>query len=84
MEIQYKDGLLFTSIQIHFHGCAKLIDNIFVATGAVSTIMSPDVVNDIEIIAELKHSLDSFFGIGGTLHNCFSKNVNTIAIGQAH
>ncbi len=34
MQIEFKDGLLFASIQISFRGSAKVIENIVIDTGA--------------------------------------------------
>lgn len=34
MDIKYRDGLLFTEINLTYHGKSKLIDNIVVDTGA--------------------------------------------------
>lgn len=84
MEICFRDGLLFTSIHITFRGCSKVIENVVIDTGAAETIISPDAVEEIGIIAELDDSVNSFYGVGGSLHNFFSKNVNEIAFGDSN
>lgn len=83
MNIQLKDGLLFTSIEISYNGISKVVDNVVVDTGAAETIISPDVVEDIGIIAELGDNVNSFYGVGGSLHNFFSKKVDEINIEKA-
>jgi predicted aspartyl protease len=44
MEIKFKDGLIFTSIELSFRGSSKVIENVVIDTGAAETIISPDVV----------------------------------------
>jgi predicted aspartyl protease len=84
MNIEFKEGLLFTSIQISYRGSTKLIENIVIVidTGAAETIISPDAVEDIGIYAELEDSVNSFYGIGGSLHNYFSKNRVQVELGN--
>ena len=82
MNMKFQDGLLFTSIQISFRGRTKVIENIVIDTGAAETIISPDAVEDIGIFAELEDSVNSFYGVGGSLHNFFSKNVEKVQLGE--
>lgn len=83
MNMKFQDGLLFTSIQISFRGSTKVIENIVIDTGAAETIISPDAVEDIGIFAELEDSVNSFYGVGGSLHNFFTKNVVKVKLGEA-
>lgn len=80
--LEYRDGLLFTSMEIFFRGKSIVIDNIVVDTGAAETIISPDVVEEIDIFAELDDYVHSFYGVGGSLHNFFSKQVEEINLGS--
>ena len=82
MNMNFQDGLLFTSIQISFRGSTNVIENVVIDTGAAETIISPDAVEDIGIFAELEDSVNSFYGVGGSLHNFFSKNVEKIKLGE--
>lgn len=82
MNMKFQDGLLFTSIQISFRGSTKVIENIVIDTGAAETIISPDAVEDIGIFAELEDSVNSFYGVGGSLHNFFTKNVVKVKLGE--
>lgn len=52
MKLEFRDGLIFTSIHINYRGSVKEIKNIVVDTGAAETIISPDIVEDIGTIAE--------------------------------
>jgi hypothetical protein len=80
MNIQMRNGLLFTSIKLTYKGLSKVIENIVIDTGAAETIISPDIVEEIGIIAESKDTVSSFYGVGGSLHNFFSKRVDKIDI----
>jgi predicted aspartyl protease len=47
INITFRDGLLFTSMEIFFRGKSIVIDNIVIDTGAAETILSPDIVEEI-------------------------------------
>lgn len=81
MKMEFRGGLLFTSVQISFRGNTKVVENIVVDTGAAESIISPDVLEDIGIFAELEDSVNSFYGVGGSLHNFFSKKIDEIELG---
>ncbi len=80
MDIKLCDGLLYTAITISYRGIEKKIDNIVIDTGAAETIISPDIVEDMGIIVEESDSVNSFYGVGGSLHNFFSKQIEDITI----
>lgn len=80
MRIHLEKGLLFTSIEISYKGISKVVENVVIDTGAAETIISPDIVEDIGIIAELNDTVNSFYGVGGSIHNFFSKKVDEINI----
>lgn len=80
MKMEYRDGLIFTEIKLNFRGKTKIIENVVIDTGAAETIISPDVVNDLDIYAELNDKVNSFYGVGGSLHNFFSKNVDILGM----
>ncbi len=80
MELLYRNGLLFLSLKIVYKGKEKVIENIVVDTGASETIISPDVVEDIKINAELDDNIGSYYGVGGSIHNFFTKKIDEIII----
>jgi hypothetical protein len=55
MNIEYREGLIFTSLH----------------------------ADNIGIIAEPDDSVNSYYGVGGSLHNFFSKKVDKICFGEA-
>ncbi|UOF90599.1 aspartyl protease family protein [Fodinisporobacter ferrooxydans] len=60
------------------------IENIVIDTGAAETILSPDAVEEIGIFAELDDYVHSFYGIGGSLHNFYSKQVDGVNLGSVN
>ena len=79
MDIEYRDGLLFTSIEISFHGKTKNINNIVIDTGASDTLISQDCVDDIGIMVTNEDEIVMSYGIGGKEH-AFVKKVDSIKI----
>lgn len=80
MKLEYKHGLLFTSINIAYNGKTKKLDNVVIDTGAAESMISPECVEDIGIYAELGDKIISFYGVGGTLHNAYEKKVDMVEI----
>jgi len=84
VNIEFRDGLLFTSMKILFRGNSMVIENVVIDTGAAETILSPDAVEEIGIFAELEDVVHSFYGVGGSLHNFFSKQIDRIHLGTVN
>lgn len=82
MKLEFRDGLIFTSIHITYKGIIKEINNIVIDTGAAETIISPDIVEDIGIIAEGNDEINSFYGVGGSMHYFFSKEIDIVSLGE--
>ncbi|ANS75283.1 aspartyl protease [Paenibacillus yonginensis] len=81
MQIEYRDGLLFTSIKIRFKGREKQIENIVIDTGASHTLISQDEVDDIGIRVSMEDEIITSYGIGGKEH-AFVKKVDSIELGE--
>ncbi|WP_282936870.1 retropepsin-like aspartic protease [Paenibacillus sp. RC67] len=81
MKFEYRDGLLFTSIQISYKGMMKTIDNIVIDTGASHTLLSQDEVDDIGIRVTAEDEIVTSFGIGGKEH-AFIKKIELIQVGD--
>ena len=80
MELEYRNGLLFVSIKIKYKNKIKTIDNIVLDTGAAEAIISPDAVDDIGVFAESHDNINSYYGIGGSIHNFFTKEIDEVWI----
>jgi|GEM_PF-6600949 len=46
INIEFRGGLLFTSMEVIFRGRRLMIDNIAIDTGAAESILSPDAVEE--------------------------------------
>ena len=80
MKIEYRDGLLYTTIEIYFRDEFKEINNVVIDTGATMSIISPDIVEDLGIFAESSDSIISSMGVGGSIHNSFEKDIDMLKI----
>ena len=82
MKLEYRDGLLFTSIEIVYKGKSKVIENVVVDTGAAGSIISPDVVDELGIYAESNDKIMEYYGVSGSTHIAFIKSIDGIKIGS--
>lgn len=74
MNIEYRDGLLFTDIIVHFNKQKKVISNIMIDTGASHSLISQDKVDEIGIRVSMEDEIITSYGIGGKEH-AFSKGI---------
>ncbi|MDX5474159.1 MAG: retropepsin-like domain-containing protein [Bacillaceae bacterium] len=81
MKITYKYGLLLVDIELTFNGVSKVIKNMVVDTGAAKTLISQDVVEDINLHVDLHDKIVTYFGVGGKEH-AFRKKIDKIAVGH--
>lgn len=82
MKIDYRDGLLFTSIVINYMGTEKLINNVIIDTGAAHSLISSDLVENMGIVYENGDRIVSMFGIGGE-EFAFRKTIDKVTLGPA-
>ena len=80
MNIEYRDGLLFVDIELFYKGQYKAINNVVIDTGASSSIISPDCVDDIGIYADVNDRIMQYYGVGGSTHSAFIKQIDEIPI----
>lgn len=80
MRIELSGGLLFTSMAITYKGKKKSIDKVVIDTGAVYSIVSPDVVNDLGIAFERGDKIVTSYGVGGKQY-AFRKPVDRVTFG---
>jgi len=81
MKIEYRGGLLFTSIEISYIGRSKVIDNVVIDTGASHTLLSQEIVDDIGIRVSAEDEIVTAYGIGGKGH-AFIKSISFLRIGE--
>lgn len=81
MKLQYKDGLLFTSIRINYNGMTVELNNVVVDTGASYCIIEPSAIEDLEIILTKEDEVETFYGVNG-FFNYVRRTVDNITIGN--
>ena len=79
MKLEYRDGLIFTTIKIVYKGRSKQINNIVLDTGATKSLISQEIVDDIGIRVEKKDQIVMSYGIGGQAP-AFIKNIDKIVL----
>ncbi|HOJ12682.1 MAG TPA: aspartyl protease family protein [Clostridiales bacterium] len=81
MKVEYRDGLLFTTIELVQDGKRKIIENIVIDIGASNSVISQNCVDDIDIRFTGKEEIVTTFGIGGKEH-AFVKKIDKIILGD--
>lgn len=81
MRIEYRDGLLFTSVKITYKGKIKQIRNVVIDTGASHSLLTQDCVDEIGIRVSGEDEIVTSYGIGGKEHS-FVKKVEKVEIGE--
>lgn len=79
MQIKLENGLLMTSMQITYKGNSKTIENIVIDTGAAHSLLSSDIVDDMNIYYVNGDKLITMYGIGGEEH-AFEKILDGIQL----
>lgn len=80
MKIEYVDQLLSVPLTIKYKKKEKAIERMIIDTGAVHSIISSDVADEIGIFFEDGDEIVSSLGIGGVEYS-FRKQVQQIEIG---
>lgn len=81
MRIDLIDNLLQTSMTIYYKGRSLTIDNLVIDTGAAHSLLSSDIVSQIDIKFVNGDKLVRSFGIGGDEYS-FRKQVDRIQLGS--
>ena len=81
MKITFRDGLLFTSLEVLFRGRKKTVENVVIDTGAARTVIAPDAVTDIGLRYGLGDRIVGAYGIGGQQY-AYEKRVDGVRFGS--
>jgi len=79
MKIEYKKGLLYTSLEIIYKGKRKIVNDIIIDTGAAHTIISPDAVLELGVEPEGQDEFVTMYGIGGEQY-AYRKEIDGIKL----
>ncbi|MCL5289897.1 MAG: retropepsin-like aspartic protease [Bacillota bacterium] len=80
MAIDYRDGLLFTSLRVTCHGKTGVIENVVIDTGATHSILSPDSVHNLGLEYQDEDQIVTSVGLGGRQY-AFVKKVDKVDFG---
>ena len=79
MKMEYKKGLLYTSLEIIYKGKRKIVNDIIIDTGAAHTIISPDAVAELGVEPEGQDEFITMYGIGGEQY-AYRKSIDSIKL----
>lgn len=80
-KLDYKDGLLYVSIQL-MHGDNEIaIDNVIVDTGAAHTIILSDYLEELDVELSDTDELVKASGYGGMVYGAVRKKMDKIEFG---
>lgn len=80
MKINFDGQLLTTSLIITFRGKSLQINDMVIDTGSSHTVITPDLLEKIEIYYENGDPIYEAYGIGGSIP-FYTKTVNKIQLG---
>jgi len=81
MNIHFKNGLLYTSLEVTYNGKSKLINDVIIDTGAAHSIICPDAVEDLDFVWSSNDILVTMYGIGGEQY-AYRKEIESVKFGQ--
>lgn len=67
MKLSYDGQLITTTLNVTFRGKSLKIYDVIVDTGSSHTVISPDVLEEIDVRYENGDSIYEAYGIGGTV-----------------
>ncbi len=80
MAIDYRDGLLFTTLKLAYQGKIGIVKNVIIDTGASHSILSPDSVRELGMEYDDEDQIVTSFGLGGRQY-AFVKKVERVEFG---
>jgi len=80
MQLTLRDDLILTYVTVAYQGREVEVPDLVVDTGSATTMLSTDVVGQIDIVPESQDTLHVVRGIGGT-EVVFSRRVDRLQVG---
>jgi predicted aspartyl protease len=81
LKLQYRNGLLFASIKISYHGNSTIVDNVVIDTGATSSIIELSAIEDLGIRFTKDDEIETFYGVNG-MFSYIKRTADYIALGD--
>lgn len=79
VEIQFKNGLLYTCIELMHEGKSITVNDVIIDTGAFHTILSPDFLEELQAGFTDDDVLIEAYGYGGASNYAVRKRIDTIS-----
>ena len=83
MRLSLRDNLPFTVVTVVYRGKPITLPEVLIDTGSARTILSADVVADIEIVPAADDILYTIRSVGGS-EVVFSRQVDSLQVGERH
>jgi len=81
MQFLLKDELPFTTISIAYRGAVLEIPDVLIDTGSASTVLSVDLLADVQIFPSPEDILHTIHGVGGS-EVVFTRKVDYLKVGE--
>ena len=79
VEIQFKNGLLYTCIELMHEGKSITVNDVIIDTGAFHTILSPDFLEELQAGFTDDDVLIEAYGYGGASNYAERKRIDNIS-----
>ncbi len=79
VKIQFKNGLLYTSIELTHEGKSIIVNDVIIDTGAFHTIISPYYLEELQAEFTDDDILIEAYGYGGASSYAVRKRIDTIS-----
>lgn len=81
-KLEYRNGLLYTSIELQHGGKKTIVDNVIVDTGASETIILTDYLENLDVPLTDDDELVKSSGYGGMVFSAIRKRIDKISLGD--
>lgn len=81
-KLEYRNGLLYTSIELQQGGRKTIVDNVIVDTGASETIILTDYLEELDVPLTDDDELVKSSGYGGMVFSAIRKKIDKISLGD--
>ncbi len=81
-KLEYRNGLLYTSIELQQGSRKIIVNNVIVDTGASETIILTDYLEELNVSLTDDDELVKSSGYGGMLFSAIRKKIDKISLGD--
>ena len=81
MKLRIEQGLLFTTVVLHYRERSLVLGRVLVDTGSAGTVFQVDQLEVIGLVQEPQDLIHRIYGVGGE-EFVFSKEIEQLAVGE--